>query len=58
MPSPPHAVSPSITSTRSPRPRSASSACAWRAASLVPEMPPARWIETTSLPRWSSGSQT
>ncbi len=33
-------------------------ACAWRAASQVPEMPPARWIETTSCPASSSGSQT
>ena len=39
-PNPPQTVSPSITSTRSPRPRSPSSPCAWRAASQVPEMPP------------------
>ena len=38
-PRPPQAVSPSITSTRSPRPRSASRPRAWRAASQVPEMP-------------------
>ena len=57
-PVPPHAVSPSITSTRAPRPRSPSSSCAWRAASHVPEMPPARWIETTSWPASISGSHT
>ena len=57
-PMPPHAVSPSITSTRSPSPRSASRPCACLAASHVPEMPPARWIETMSLPCSSSGSQT
>ena len=37
-------------------PRSSSSAFAAIAAPTVPEMPPARWIETMSLPPASSGS--
>jgi len=36
--------------------RSSSSAFACAAAPTVPEMPPARWIETMSLPASSSGS--
>ena len=43
-----------IRSGSTPRSTSASRACS--AARTVPEMPPERWIETTSSPRSSSGS--
>jgi len=55
-PSPPHAERESMTCTRSARSPSWSRVC-W-AAATVPDMPPARWMETMSLPCSSSGSYT
>ena len=49
-PCPPQALRESTTSTRRCPPRAAISAAAWRADSHVPEIPPARWTETMSLP--------
>ena len=58
-PSPPQPLRESSTLTRSP-PLSARRAARAPAAadSTVPEIPPARWIETMSRPASSSGSQT
>jgi hypothetical protein len=56
-PWPAHPVAESTTSTRPGSiPRSISWSRACSAAPTVPEMPPERWIETTSSPRSSSGS--
>jgi hypothetical protein len=51
-PSPPQAVAESTTWTRPGE----HWAAAWRADSTVPEMPPDRWIDSTSRPWASSGS--
>lgn len=55
-PMPPQALRESSTATRSPSPRSPSSAAACSAEPTVPEIPPARWIERMSRPSASSGS--
>jgi hypothetical protein len=55
-PSPPQAMRESMTSMRRPGWALVASAAAWRADSIVPEIPPAMCTDTTSRPAATSGS--